>query len=422
MSRTKRLTRALALAAAVVIPVAGCGSSSSSSTSPTSSTNSSSSSSSSNGSDALLGTPKAATGTPIQIGYVTTGNTSGLDSTKEVASLPAFAKYINEYMGGIGGHPIKFLVCKDEQTPSLGKACENQMIAAKVPAVLSSSEALTDYATALPKAGIVYMTDVALVLPGAGAGAYSLANAQFADSGAAAVVAKQAGVTKAAYLVVDVPGYPDLLKALAVPTFKAAGVDVTIAKAPIATADLTPQIAAILRENPGLLYVVGSPAFCISAFSAANQAGYKGIKTTIPQCVNSTSNSGIKGGGLNGIKTFSETTTSSDDPDVKKIQAILAKYNVDAKVDDIDVALGYQVAMGFAQGLSALSGDLTFASINSTLKAAPEMPLPAGGGITYKCDGTKAPGVSYMCSNQSLLGTYDSSGVLGKPSLISPAG
>ncbi len=417
MSGSKGLIRALALAAAVVIPIAGCGSSSSSTTS-----GSSTSSSSSNANDQILGTPKAATGTPVTIGYVTTGTSSAFDSSKEEAALPAYAKYVNEYMGGIGGHPIKFLVCEDKTTPAGGKACVNQMISAKVPAVLSSSESLVSYATDFPKAGIVYMTDVALVLPGAGTGAYSLANAQFADAGAPAVVAKRAGATKAAYLVVDVPGYPDLLKALAVPTFKASGIDVTIAKAPPATADLTPQIAAILRENPGLLYVVGTPAFCISAFSAANQAGYKGIKTTIPQCVNASSNSGIKGGGLNGIKTFSETTTSSDDPDVKKLQAILSKYNVNVRLDDEDVALSYQVAMGFATGLSALTGDVTFASINSTLKAAPEKPLPAGGGIVFKCDGTKAPGASYMCSNQSLLGTYDETGVLGKPSLISPAG
>ncbi len=417
MSRTRGLTRALALAAAVVIPIAGCGSSSSS-TSPGSST----SSSSSNASDQILGTPKAATGTPVTIGYVTTGVGSGYDSGKEEAALPAYAKYINEYMGGIGGHPIKFLVCEDKTAPAGGKACVNQMISAKVPAVLSSSETLVSYATDLPKAGIVYMTDVALVLPGAGAGAYSLANAQFADVGALGVVAKEAGAKRAAYLVVDVPGYPDLLKALADPTYKALGIGVTIAKAPPATADLTPQVAAILREDPGVLYVVGTPAFCISAFSALNQAGYKGLKTTIPQCINESSNSGIKGGGLNGIKTFSESTTNADDPDVKKISAILSKYNANAKVDDSGVALGYQVAVGFATGLSALTGDLTFASINSALKAAPDMPLPDGGGITFKCDGTKAPGVAYMCSNQSLLGTYDSTGTLGKQSVISPAG
>src|SRR5437870_3922726 len=86
----------------------------------------------------VLGTPKAATGTPVSIGFVTDAKGTSVDNSSEIPAAQAAVKYANAYLGGIGGHPIKLDICDDKQTPSGTSDCDNQLITDKVPIVLNN--------------------------------------------------------------------------------------------------------------------------------------------------------------------------------------------------------------------------------------------------------------------------------------------
>ncbi|MCU1344225.1 MAG: putative branched-chain amino acid transport system, partial [Acidimicrobiia bacterium] len=62
----------------------------------------------------------------------------GLDNSTGVPVAQAAAKYANDYLGGIGRHPIRLDVRDDKQTPSDTTDCINQFIADKVPIVLNN--------------------------------------------------------------------------------------------------------------------------------------------------------------------------------------------------------------------------------------------------------------------------------------------
>src|SRR5262249_51266355 len=83
-----------------------------------------------------LGTKDPAKGTPITIGVISNGKTPTVDQSIETPVAEATAKWINDYKGGLGGHPINVTICND--TGEAGKAgdCANQMIQQKVAAVV----------------------------------------------------------------------------------------------------------------------------------------------------------------------------------------------------------------------------------------------------------------------------------------------
>ena len=137
-----RTTRLMALVAAVlVVGAAVCANSPA--LAPTASNNK------------LLGTKNPAKGTPVKIGFVTNDKNDQTDNSIETPVADATVKWINDYMNGIGGHPIDLDRCVDLADPSKGTDCANQMIQDKVAAVVIGSNAVLENVwTPLHKAGI----------------------------------------------------------------------------------------------------------------------------------------------------------------------------------------------------------------------------------------------------------------------------
>ncbi len=415
MKRQGKVFSTILVAIVVGAASTGCGSSGSSakgSASPQSSVKSSGATA-----DPVLGTPKPASGDPVTIGLVTTGDTSAAASKYEEASVAASVEYVNQYLGGLAGRPIKILTCQDKIAPTGATACANQMIAAKVPVVLSTQEPLSTYAKSLSEAGITYVAGLGTSSITTVKGTFVLADAQYqlVDAGAQVAVAK--GAKRAAILTVDTPGNVGYLQSAAIPLYAAKGIDLKVVGAPPANADLTPQVTAMLRDKPDSVYVIGGPSFCVSAFSAMNIAHYTGVRIAIPECINSSSNTSIRGG-LNGINELSLVTSDPSDPDVATFAAVLGRYGSGVKTTDILAAAGYQLVVGFAKAMSGLSGTVTASSVAAAFTAMPEMKLPLGGGITYQCNGTKVAGKPGLCGAQALLATFGADGKLGPTKLI----
>jgi branched-chain amino acid transport system substrate-binding protein len=125
---------ATALVAAGML-AAGCGSSNKSSSSSSSSTSSTpSTTSTQSDTSSALGTPNAATGSPITVGLIN-DETGAVTFPEYRQAAEDAVKYINAYKGGIGGHPVKLATCASDATPPTSARCAAQ-IAGKKPAFI----------------------------------------------------------------------------------------------------------------------------------------------------------------------------------------------------------------------------------------------------------------------------------------------
>ena len=84
-----------------------------------------------------LGQKQAATGEPITVGYVYDGVSDNLDASAELKAAQAAVKYVNEYLGGVGGRPLALNVCETKNTPAGAANCVTKMATAKVPVAIS---------------------------------------------------------------------------------------------------------------------------------------------------------------------------------------------------------------------------------------------------------------------------------------------
>ncbi|MGH3122707.1 MAG: hypothetical protein ACRDND_17000, partial [Streptosporangiaceae bacterium] len=76
---------------------------------------------------ANLGTAHPASGSPVVFGLLNL--LSGPVTFPEVSEAEqAAASYANQYLGGIGGHPIKIVSCATDGQPATSARCANQLL------------------------------------------------------------------------------------------------------------------------------------------------------------------------------------------------------------------------------------------------------------------------------------------------------
>src|SRR5688500_17171004 len=91
----------------------------------------------------LLGTKNPAKGTPVKIGLITDDKTASTDNSIETPVANAATQWINEYRGGIGGHPMELVRCVSGGEPGKSTDCANQMVGDKGSAVILGSNQFT---------------------------------------------------------------------------------------------------------------------------------------------------------------------------------------------------------------------------------------------------------------------------------------
>ncbi len=358
-----------------------------------------------------LGKPNKASGTPITVGLISDGKTTTVDNTNEVEAAQAAVSYANNYLGGIGGKPIKLKVCTDKGTPSGATDCATQMVDAKVPAVIVSvSGQMGSIYEGLKGSGIpliagssndqpVLLSSDAFVLQD-GLG-YSIAGP--------ALVAKNAGIDKAAILVTDVPAASGPIAAIGGTIYKNAGVALDVVAVPPGTADMTPQVQAALSKNPGQFSIVGDPTFCTSAIKAIKTVGFKGNVVVIPQCIDASSAKAIPGG-FTGATVVTPLTNDPKSSDYQKYLAVMKKYAPGASTGGVAPG-GYSTTLGFITGMAGNTGDVTAANVESTMKAMAATPLPLGEGINFQCN-SPITFIPNLCSTQVLQGKLNAKGTM----------
>jgi len=364
----------------------------------------------------VLGTKNPAKGAPVKIGFVTDDANEKTDNSIETPVANATVKWLNDYLGGAGGHPITLDRCVDLAEPGKGTDCANQMIADKVAAVVIGSNAVLENVwTPLKAAGIpvfLYGASNANVVADPNT-TFIFSNGPALIQGFPAAVAKANKAKKVSVVAIDVPAATSYFKGQGPADFKAKGLDMELIPIAAGTADMTPQMAKLVSSNPdGVVFVIGNDAFCIAAFNGLRTAGFKGSVTSIPQCLSDATRTAVPGEFLKGMQ-IAATSPLDDpkDPSMKQYYAVLNKYgagNVDKS--SIGGVAMYEALAGFATAVQGMKGNVTPASIAAAAKAMPWSILPGAGGTHFRCNNKADAAQPAVCTNALLAGTLDSQG------------
>jgi branched-chain amino acid transport system substrate-binding protein len=397
-----------ATAAFVLAALVGAGCASSTKSSSTGATESASAGSAVN----LLGQANKATGTPVKVGFISDGKSASIDDTSEIYAAQASAAYVNNYRGGIGGHPIVLVVCQDNQTPTGATNCATQMVGDKVVAVLYnvSGQGASIYqglqGSDIPLIAIGTIDQDTLTKPGA----FALANLVASLIAGPAGIAQSKGIKRAAVVVIDVPAASGPVKALGPSIYKNAGVTVDVVTVPPGTADMTPQIQAELAKKPGQFAVIGDQGFCTSALKAIKTLGFSGPIVINPECIGADTGASIPGGYSGVTVTTWNSSTDHATPDYKLYSTVMETYAKGAETGGVAPG-GYMVVRAFADVMAKATGEITAASVTgafSTMSSA--IPFQMGGGTTFQCGTKPVAFLPNVCASQILQGPLDAQG------------
>lgn len=366
----------------------------------------------------VLGQKDPAKGTPVKIGLITDGKTEGTDNSIETPVAEATVEWINQYRGGIGGHPIELDICVTNGDPAKAGDCANQMIQDDVAAVLfGSNRSIQNSWEPLHAAGIPVFS-FASGFPGAladpdstfifGSGSAGLVNLNIGAAKSAKPKAKKVTV-----VAIDVPAATDFYKTQAPAIFKEAGLDMELVPVAAGTADMTPQMQKVVSDNPkGVVFVLGNDSFCISAFNGLRTAGFEGTKTAIVQCLSDATRTAVPADFLDGIQIQSTAPIDNPkDPSIKQYYAVLDKFGAsDVDKSRITGINMFQGVAGLDIATQNLKGQVTPASIIAAARAMPWTVVPGTGGLHAVCNGKVQTANPAVCMPGTLAATLDAAG------------
>jgi branched-chain amino acid transport system substrate-binding protein len=417
--RALRPVPLILLTAVTLTAAAACSSSSSTPSSAGTSTAGGTASAATTSADLAKYLPgKKASGSPVKIGLINNEGSSPVAEPSTGDAAVAAADYANAELGGIGGHPIQVIRCAENEDVASSTACANEMVQDNVAAVDIGTTGLGN--TIVPiitKAGIPYVSATGsssdeLTTPGT----FMWTGGFPADLGGMAKYAAQHGYKKVTAFVIDTPSALAGAQEIGTPAFKAAGVALSVESVPEAVADATPQVTAGLGDQPGAVAIVADASTCTSVLQALSTVDPTLPVYAVTSCLNSSTLTAL-GSAMNGVKIFGRSDTESNNPEAELYRYVMAKYYPSANPSG-DSVTGYQGMLGLVRATAGLTGDPAPASITSAIKAAKDVPLPAGAGLTFTCNGKMFPGLPSNCSSGDVVLTIEN-GKATDPQVIS---
>jgi branched-chain amino acid transport system substrate-binding protein len=361
---------------------------------------------------------KKATGTPVKIGLINNEGSSPVAEPSTGDAAVAAADYANAELGGIGGHPIQVIRCAENEDVASATACANEMVQDNVAAVDIGTTGLGN--TIVPiitKAGIPYVSATGSSSDElTTTGTFMWTGGFPADLGGMAKYAAEHGYKKVTAFVIDTPSALAGAQEIGTPAFKAAGVALSVESVPEAVADATSQVTAGLGDQPGAVAIVADASTCTSVLQALSTVAPSTPVYAVTSCLNSSTLTAL-GSAMNGVKIFGRSDTESNNPEAELYRYVMAKWYPSANPSG-DSVTGYQGMLGLVRATAGLTVDPTPASITSAIKAAKDIPLPAGAGLTFTCNGKMFPGLPSNCSSGDVVLTIEN-GKATDPQVIS---
>jgi branched-chain amino acid transport system substrate-binding protein len=410
MTTMRRRRSAAAAIAAAALLAAGCGSSSSSSSSSGGSSGASSASSSTttgsasaSTSSAALGTPKKATGSPYVFGVIN-DETGPVTFPEARQAEIAAADYVNNYMGGINGHPIQLADCISDASPATSARCASQLADKKPVAILGAADVGSPAAIPVyARAGLAYLGGIPFTpVEQKAPNSVQFWSVSLGDNAAAAVYAvKKLGVKSVAILYFDNPQGKVAGLNILPSTFKAAGATTvkTIAIPPT-TPDATAEAAAAVGAHPDAIYV-DVPNGCGAVLKDIKSLGYSGKVLGIDPCTDPRVITAAAGGAENMYVAVPFVSPFQGSAQGKTFLAAMQKYAAPNTAVDSIAEAGFATVMNVQQGLSTIKGTPTTKSILAAFKSGSNHPNYMS--HPYTCNGQALPLAPSICNNSYLM-------------------
>lgn len=360
-----------------------------------------------------LGTPRAATGTPVKLGFVSEGKASFVDNSVEGASARATVKWLNEYRNGIAGHRIELVECDTEGIQAKATDCASTFVREGVVAVVFNELAVAEELwSVLHTAGIPTMTTAMQGDPPRDPEtSFILTDLVAAGVQVPLAVAKEAKTEKASVVVIDVPGAADTYRQLGTALFRDAGIELTIIPIAPGTPDMTAQLAPLAKNGTGMVDVLGDPTFCIAAFNALAQTGYTGRIVTLNPCMSDATREQVDGQTLEHIVMAAPAAIGVDDPSMRTFYAVIAKYAPTIPHDDPMAVNVFQLVSALQDASTGVdANDVSPSTLIAAIKAMPEKELQAAAGMRYRCNGKAVPESPAICTRGALVTTLNDRG------------
>jgi len=358
---------AVALAVTGLV-AAGCSSSSSTSSGGSSTPAASSTTAAASGS--VFGTPKKATGTPYVFGMIN-DETGAVTFPEARQGAIAAADYVNNYLGGINGHPIVIDNCTGDGTPATAAACANQLVAKHPIAILGAAD--VGAPASLPiyqHANLAYLGGIPFTpVPEVDSNSIQFWSVSVGDNAAAAVYAgKTLGVKSVAIVYFSNPQGESLLPQIT-PVFKAAGVT-TVKDIPLSPTSPDPSPQAALVESSGVqMAYVDVPNGCGNVLKALKTVGFTGKIMGIDPC-GAPPVIAAAAGGANGMYIASPfLLQSGSSQQAQLFQAAMKKWAAPGTLIDSISTAGFATVMNVQQVMSTISGTPTTQTILAAFKS-----------------------------------------------------
>jgi len=394
ITRRTRATALVSIVAGFGLALSGCAAGTS-----TSSTTSAPDDSSASPAADPFGTPNPASGDPIVFGTIALA--SGPITFPEVlAAEQAAVEYVNGYLGGIGGRPIKLVSCDTDGAPATSQRCANQILDEKPVAIIGGADIGSPGAIPVWEgAGLAYLGGIPFTpVEQNSPNAVIFSSVSTADNAAASVFAATELKAKSAAVIYtsDTQG-TSVAEGVIIPTMTAAGItDITKISIPPTASDVASAVATAVGANPDVIYV-NTPVACPNILSSLLQLGNQAIIMGIDPCTSPPAIAGANGGaeGLYFAAPVLDPSAGTDETNLY-VAAMKKWAPADVHLDSL-AAIGFQTIINVQAALKDFAAeDLTKDKILAAFTEGSDHPNFMA--HEYTCDGKQLPGATAVCN------------------------
>ncbi|MBD0861767.1 ABC transporter substrate-binding protein [Gordonia sp. zg691] len=353
-----------------------------------------------------------ADGAPVKVGFISPEGGAAVSIPEYRQGAEAAVKYVNDNAGGLAGRPVELVVCKQQEEPTSATKCANELVEQGVAAVLTPGTSMGQVIVPIISgAKIPYVTlNAVSAAELSSPGVSALSSGLPGSLTTTATAAKDAGLKKVTIFASDGGGIGTVISQMGGPIFQGMGVDLKVVPIPLGVPDPTPMVTAGLSEKPDGISVVADAGTCASVLKAVQTQDPNVKKLLIPTCLDPNVTKVVGMDAIKGNIGITATDYLSDQPDTVLYRSVMGQYAPDLSITGAGSS-GYQVVLGLVRASKDVQGEVNAASIAQALKSAKDVEMPAGGGITFTCDGTAFPQMPTLCSTQMLYGPLNDDGV-----------
>ncbi len=347
-------------------------------------------------------TPNKATGTPITVGVL------GLEIGPVTfpnyrQAVDATIQYINDYKGGVGGHPLKLVHCETDGQPSTSQRCANQILDSKPTFIVGGAD--TGSSGAYPvwqRAGLAVVGGVPFTpVEQSYANGVVFAGISGPDNAAGVTYAQQQGAKSGTVVYTSDTQGTDVGKRVQSAMTKLGMGPISMVPVPPTAADVSTQAATVVSAGRDLVYIT-TPVGCASMLKSLHQLGYKGKVYVIDPCTDPRVIAAA-GAGAENMTWGGPIDPPNSSPDSTLYMQILNKYTPNVAITTI-TEIGVQTIMNIQSVLSPIADNLTTATIIAAFKKGTNNPNFAA--HPYTCDGQQLPNAPADCNGYQHIFNY----------------